>query len=321
MKGKSHIEKLGLIGTVTYDIITSEAGSAFEGIGGVLYQAAVLCGLGKHVSLYANLGDELAPEYSKATNKWPNLDSHGIQHVPGPGNRVCLHYPEEGERIEVLKSVVPPLDPDYIVGDLLQLEMLVLIINSGFDVKLKDWRKIVSAASCPIWLDVHSLSLAKKLDTPREYTHLEEWKEWTEGVDYLQANKKEVASMLGYPEKLPSEHEINIFGREAFSIGVKVVFITLGKEGGIVLTPEVSKKIAAPQAENIVDTTGCGDVFCAATISKLVDDAEAFDAALFGLRLATKAVSIRGVEETYSLTTRQGGKKIINDSIRKGRSE
>ena len=68
MKGKSRIEKLGLIGTVTYDIITSEAGSAFEGIGGVLYQAAVLCGLGKHVSLYANLGDELAPEFSKVTN-------------------------------------------------------------------------------------------------------------------------------------------------------------------------------------------------------------------------------------------------------------
>ncbi|MFB0565985.1 MAG: carbohydrate kinase family protein [Candidatus Aminicenantaceae bacterium] len=305
MADNEYGKKLGLIGTITYDVITSDSGSSYEGIGGVLYQAAVLCGLGKHVSLYTNLGGELVSDFRKTVEKWSNFSWRGIQHVPGPGNRVYLHYPERGERIEVLKSVVPPLNPDQLVEDLPQQRMLILIINSGFDIELTDWRSIASTASCPMWIDIHSLPLARKLDAPREYTFLKEWREWAEGVDYLQANRKEVASMLGHPERLPLDPELNSFGIMAFNIGVKMVFITLGKEGGLVMTPKVSRRIAPPRVKNLVDTTGCGDVFCAATVAKLVDGADAFEAASFGLNLATKAVSLKGVEETYALATKE----------------
>ena len=143
------------------------------------------------------------------------------------------------------------------------------------------------------------IPLAKKLGVPREYVSLTEWKEWAQGASYLQANKQEVASMLGFPQRLPAETEIIYFGQTAFETGVKAVFVTLGEEGAIVMTPSGSKKIAQALAKNIVDTTGCGDVFCGGTAAKLIEGKDPFEAASFGLELATEAASLKGIEETY----------------------
>ncbi|NIM90857.1 MAG: hypothetical protein GTO17_07910 [Candidatus Aminicenantes bacterium] len=299
-------QRAALLGTITHDLISYESGLNFEGIGGVLYQAAVLCGLEKEVSLYTNLGAELVPQVKEIIESWSHLDQTGIQYVPGPGNRVELHYPEKGEREEVLKSVVPPLGTAQIVKELPGFGMLLLVLNSGFDIELKDWKKITDSASCPAWIDIHSLALAKKLQKPRGYVSLADWEAWVEGVDYLQANKQEVASMLGHPQRLPDEEEIARFGKRAMELGVKAVFMTLGQEGGIVMIPEGLEKIASSEAESVVDTTGCGDVFCGATAARLMEGKDPVTAACFGLELATKAVNLTGVEETYLLTLHHG---------------
>jgi hypothetical protein len=294
-------ERFGLIGTITYDVITTAAGQVFRGLGGILYQAAALCGLGKEVLLYTHLGRDLSPEVIKVTKKWPNFPSRGIQTVPGPGNSVFLQYPAKGERTEILKSHVPPLSPLGIIKDLPQFRMLILVINSCFDIELEDWRKIVRRAKCPIWFDVHSLALSLNLHTPRQYRPLPEWKEWAEGVTYLQANLKEVASMLGNPDIHPSREKLEDFGRLAFEIGVAAVFITLGKEGVLGLTPEASEKMGVAGARRVVDTTGCGDVFCAGAASKLISGAGPLEAAAYGLELASATSQVSGVAETYAL--------------------
>jgi len=293
----------GLIGTITHDEITFESGQRVTGLGGVLYQAAVLCGLGKKVFLYTNLGEELAEDFDELTKGWPTLKKEVVQRVPGPGNRVQLHYPERGERVEILKSVVPPLGPGPMIENLSELGMLILVINSGFDIRLSDWRDIVHSASCPIWLDIHSLLLSRELNVPRKYLPLDEWRKWAEGVSFLQANVKEVASMLGCSDKVPSEADLFRFGEKAFELGVKAVFLTLGKEGVLVMKPGQSLKIAAPRAGKVVDTTGCGDVFCGGTAVSLASGKDPFEAARLGLELATKAVEVKGIEETFKLVT------------------
>lgn len=293
--------KFGLIGTITDDEITFDSGQRITGLGGVLYQAAVLCGLGEETCLHTNLGEELADEVNKMVKDWSTLRKIGIRQVPGPGNQVHLHYPEKGERIEVLKSVVPPFPPEPVIEDLPELGMLILVVNSGFDIRLSDWRNIVRSASCPIWMDVHSLFLSRELNVPRKYLPLSEWKEWAEGVSFLQANVKEVASMLGFPDQVPSEDDFLQFGERAFDLGVKAVYLTLGKDGVLVMKPGNFMKISAPHAEVVVDTTGCGDVFCGGAAVKLASGKDPFDAAHFGLELATRAVEVKGVEETFKL--------------------
>lgn len=293
---------IAVVGTVSSDRIAYESGAAFSGIGGILYQAAVLAGLGDEVRLVANVGADAAPEAEILWSAWPGLKSRGVRVVPGAGNRVNLFYPAAGERREVLDSVVPPLEPERITAAAAPDCALVLVaLNSGFDIELESWRRAVDGLACPVWLDIHSLALDRALGRHRPYVALPEWRRWARGVRYLQANRQEVACMLGHPAVLPDPDELSAFTRLAFAAGVSAVFVTLGPEGVLVAAPAGARTFAAPAAGRIVDTTGCGDVFCAGAAHRLVRGASLEDAAAFGVGLAARAVGVSGMRETYEM--------------------
>ncbi|MGD0781971.1 MAG: PfkB family carbohydrate kinase, partial [Candidatus Aminicenantales bacterium] len=290
--------------------IVYDDGRSFRGLGGVLYQAAALCGFGHSVRLAAQCGENMRGAVEDLVSGWPALDREGLRFVPGPGNRVELRYSERlKERQEILRSVVPPLDPSFLLGRMGDLKLLLMVFNSGFDIELPDWRRVARSARCPIWMDIHSLSLAKLVGSHRDYVALPEWKDWVEGVTYLQANRQEVACMLGRPERWPERGEIEAFAGEAFDRSVRAVFVTMGKDGVLLLTPDETRMIRAPRADRVVDSTGCGDIFCAGTLHRLAAGAELFEAAAFGAAVATRAVGLAGLSETFNLA-RNAGREI-----------
>jgi len=275
-------------------------------LGGILYQAAALCGFNEEVLLYSNVGQELLDEVIAVIGGWTTLRTSGIRPVAGPGNRVHLHYPGKGERREILESTVCGLDSEPILHDLPRLDFLIAAINSGFDIELKDWRRILGEARNPTWLDIHSLVLTKVLNAERQYRALPDWREWVEGVAYLQANRKEAACMLGRPDEEedwpPADsEEMGRFSEEAFAVGVRAMFLTLGKEGVLVMTPGARAIIPSPRASHLIDTTGCGDVFCAAAAARLARGEDPFVAAEHGVDLASRAASVSGIQGTYEL--------------------
>jgi len=298
---KDKMSRFGLAGTITYDVITMQEKTEHEGLGGILYHAALLCALGFHVHLYTNLGLALEAKVHDMTRGWKTLDTVGVHIVPGPGNRVFLDYPQEGERVEVLESVVPPIDPSRILEDLPQLDFLVMVFSSGFDVRLADWKKVKKKAACPIWLDLHSLLLERKIGKPRRYVVLPNWQEWVEGTDYLQANKAEVAALSGYPGSELDSDKLESFGDEALNLGVKAVFLTRGEEGVLLMEKTGSRDIPAGKGSPVADSTGCGDVFCAGAAASLSHGRSPFESAVFGMRIASAAVSLRGVDPIFHL--------------------
>jgi sugar/nucleoside kinase (ribokinase family) len=294
----------GLIGTISKDEIAHKNGPGFTQLGGILYQAAVLCALGEETLLFANVPESFNAEVQDIIGAWPTLQRDGLRNVSGPGNMVHLFYPEEGERLEVLESTVPALEPDRVTRVSPQLSMLIMVVNSGYDMALEDWRKVAAASGCPVWFDVHSLTLTRVLGEPRSYRAVPEWKDWAEGVSYLQANRQEIACMLGHPERHVTPTDIERISREALDLGLKAVFVTLGKEGGLAVTRDRSERIGLSDSGRPVDTTGCGDVFCAATASRLVHGADPITAASFGIRIASRAAFSVGVRETFDLARR-----------------
>ena len=302
---------IGLLGTITYDHITSEDDPEIRGLGGVLYQAAVLCGMERSVSLYTTIGQELVPRVRRTTEAWRTMRTDRWAVVPGPGNRVFLHYPSEGERREVLANVVPDLDPGNILADLPTLGFLVLVLNSGYDISLANWRRIVRAADCPLWLDIHSLALSRVLNAPRSYRPLPEWKAWAQDVDYVQANAVEVACMLGKPGGSIGDEGLEEIAQQAFRIGVRALFITLGSRGVQVLTPHGHRLVPTRKAESVADTTGCGDVLCAGTAARLLGGDDPFRAAAFGAGLATDAVEVVGVDQTFRLIRDRSRRYVV----------
>jgi hypothetical protein len=299
---KKNIKNIGLLGSITHDVITFPDGKISQGLGGILYPASVLCGLERQVSLITNLAEELAPHVFSLKKHWPTMDLDEVKIVPGPGNKVNLYYPEEGERREILESVVPTLDAEMILNRLSDKNFLILLMISGMDITLEDWNKIKERAECPIWMDVHSLTLSPELGRFRKYVLLTNWPDWVRGVDYVQVNKKESASMIGCPEKDPDEKQLYRFGESVLRQGVRAVFITLGKEGILVITAQGAAKMKFMESNKVVDTTGCGDVFCGAAVSQLMDGKDVMDAVDFGLELATRAVGRSGVKETFEMT-------------------
>jgi sugar/nucleoside kinase (ribokinase family) len=193
------------------------------------------------------------------------------------------------------------LDPEPILADPARLGFLIAVLNSGFDIDLAAWRKLVTSVECPIWLDIHSLALSRALKSPRTYQPLPEWKEWAADVTYLQANAIEIACMLGDPHKPCTEADQEELGRAAFALGVKALFVTAGQKGVRILTPEHSWWVSTQSVDTVADTTGCGDVFCAGTVAKLVGGYDLKAAAAFGVKLATAAVEIAGIAETFRL--------------------
>ena len=196
---------------------------------------------------------------------------------------------------------MPPLDPQRIIDGLAGCRLFISVINSGFDIELAAWRRVVAAAACPIWFDIHSLALTRVVGQTRRYRPLPEWPDWVSGVTYLQANLEEVASMLGEPERLPGREDLAGFGRAAAGLGVQAVFLTMGKDGAMVLTSDGACRIGCREAGRVVDTTGCGDIFCAGAAAMLAAGSAPAEAAAFGVELASEAVGVAGVLNTYEL--------------------
>jgi len=308
--------RCGLIGTITSDTIESPDGQIRRAIGGILYQAAALCGLGAAPALFSNCGEGLRPEVEAIIGEWPTLDRGGLRYVPGPGHCVRLRYPGGSrEREEVLESAVPPISVESILDRLPELDFLLLSFNSGSDIGLIDWRKIVDRASCPAWLDVHSLALTPSTGGRREYRAVPAWEAWIDGITYLQANRREIGCLLGRPEQPADEAGIRTFAARAFAFGVKAVFATMGEGGVWAATPEETRRIPARPGAAVVDPTGCGDVFAAAAIAGRLRGLSVFRAAAAGVELATRAAGVSGIAATHLLAARAMASGELDFSI------
>ena len=72
---------------------------------------------------------------------------------------------------------------------------------------------------------------------------------------------------------------------------VDIGFMTQGKNGATLFQNKQFDKIKTPPVNNVIDTTGAGDMFAAGTLFKLQNKASAQDAATFGCKVAAKIIT------------------------------
>jgi len=231
---------------------------------------------------------------------WPGLNTEGLVFLSQPGNRVRLEYAASGERLEILEWAVPPFKPGPLQAAAAGWDALLFVLNSGFDMAFTDWRQLLTGLPCPVWFDVHSLVLEPAIGRPRGYGAVPDWQDWVKGVAWLQADRREAACLAGYPDRPATDTEVVELARQAIELGVRAVFITLGHEGALAAVRGQTKYVASPSSCPAVDTTGCGGVFAAAALSRLVRGETPFEAAAFGVRLASEAALAAGVRATWT---------------------
>jgi len=95
----------------------------------------------------------------------------------------------------------------------------------------------------------------------------------------------------------------DVAGRAILASGARVVFVTLGGAGALVVTSHGAEAVPAP-AVHVVDTIGAGDTFAAGILAwwhdhghpHLADPSHAADAARFAIRVAAFTVQQAGAQ-------------------------
>ncbi|MFF5205506.1 carbohydrate kinase family protein [Streptosporangium sp. NPDC000396] len=99
-------------------------------------------------------------------------------------------------------------------------------------------------------------------------------------IDYLLPNEEQALMMSGAAEV--EEAALTLLGE-----GPRAVLVTLGGEGSLIATASGITRVPALDVP-VVDTTGCGDAYCAGFIAGLVDGRDVVGAAGLGTAVAAR---------------------------------
>ena len=309
-------KRLGVLGTLVWDKIEYRDGRVgqVEEWGGVAYALsafeAALPDDWEIVPLI-KVGSDLSESAWRFLRSFPRIDvDTGIRVVPQPNNQVEIVYEGLERRSERLIGGVPPwlwaeLGPLAGTCDALYVNFI-----SGFEMELDTARSLRSAFRGPTYADLHSLFLGVGRSGFRFPQELPSWGAWLCCFDAVQMNSEEF-ELLGRAMGDPWELAAHSVGPE-----LKLIAVTLGTGGaGYVagagfesdpfLWPQTRHRVATPGparsgvapaqgAERVGDPTGCGDVWGATFLARLLGGDKLQSAMNEANRIAAKNVEHRG---------------------------
>ncbi|SET21931.1 carbohydrate kinase family protein [Nonomuraea wenchangensis] len=102
-------------------------------------------------------------------------------------------------------------------------------------------------------------------------------------VDYVLPNESQARLMTG-------AEDVEEAARALLADGPRGVLVTLGEEGSLVVTGDGAERVPAIKTE-VVDTTGCGDAYCAGFLTGLLHGEDVLAAARWGTAAAARVAT------------------------------
>ena len=309
------MKRLGVIGSFVWDVIHGRdpASPPVEEWGGITYALAALDAAlpdDWQVVPLARVGEDLHAQAVAHLRTLRRIapDAAPIA-VPYRNNRVELRYHSAERRSEVLQGGVPPWPWQGLRPLLRDVDALLVNLISGFELDLETAQLIRRQFAGPVFVDLHSLTLAVQPDGLRTPRALPDAAQWMACADVLQMNEDECALLAPDPMALAAT---------AMAQGVSALVVTLGARGAVYFTAPGFERLgdlARPGAGTSalgairtalvsavpvdvkgrdLDPTGCGDVFGATLFARMLAG-EAFPAALhWAVRAAARNAAYRG---------------------------
>jgi len=215
-----------------------------------------------------------------------------------------LTYAEAGKRVERSEFIADPIPWKRIRSQVNGATMVLVNMISGFDITLETLDEIRMAARedrVPIYLDVHSLTLAVGDDFTRFHRPVETWRRWLFMLHGVHLNEEEAAILP--PERFDEETLAN----HVLALNTKTLQITRGERGCTAYVDDRKhiRRLDIPgiAAGARVDPTGCGDVFVAAYCAHYMKSKEIPAALEFANRVAAQKARLAGSAEIDTLST------------------
>ncbi|HEU5042139.1 MAG TPA: carbohydrate kinase family protein [Gemmatimonadales bacterium] len=309
--------RIGLLGSLVWDQIHGRDPGAppVEEWGGIAYALAGLDASvppGWEIVPLIKVGHDLAGQARDFLRGLDHLAAGArCVEVPVPNNRVVLHYRSSERRTERMSGGVPGWTWAELGPMVRDLDALYVNFISGFELALGTAQALRRGFDGPIYADLHSLLLGMQHDGIRVPQGLPQAADWLACFDVVQVNEDEMRLLSPDPLALAAD---------AMGAGVSLLIVTLGPKGAAYfansgfagfpsgwhrsgslgasrpagpLSLQRSALIPAPAVE-MLDPTGCGDVFGAAAAARLFAGDPVEEALRHATGMASRNAAFRG---------------------------
>jgi sugar/nucleoside kinase (ribokinase family) len=297
-------KRLGVVGSLVWDVIHGRdvREAPVEEWGGIAYALAGFeASLGEEWQIVPliKVGRDRAREAEELFRSYRRMIAGGrCVEVTVPNNRVTLRYAAGERRTERMSGGVPGWTWAELGPLVRDLDAVYVNFISGFELPLGTAQALRQGFHGPLYADLHSLFFAMPPDGVRVLRPLDDVRQWFSCFDAVQLNEDEMHQISADPLGAAAE---------ALASGVSLLAVTLGARGAVYVQgpgrhpfgsgtsgePVRTALIEAPKVEAI-DPTGCGDIFGAALVSRLLSG-DPIDAAMHHAnRLAARNAALRG---------------------------
>jgi len=260
--------KIAVIGSWIIDDITTHRGEKREGFGGVIHNIIALLSLFENdVSIhpFTVAGNDYYEQIKELLTQYENVDPGGLILRPGVTAHSTLVYTSINWREERGLDLMKPFSFKQL-EPCLDSDVILMNFVSGTECDRETFKALCEKTQALVHVDIHSKIATFDKEGNKTLVVFSDWKDWLKNIHSVQMNEFECELVVN--RKLKTQMDYVKAGYEILQGGPSIVLITLGPQGSIIVYRKDNKAYycpcAAGPAEEVVDTTGCGDTFSAA---------------------------------------------------------
>ena len=302
--------QITIIGEIFQDRILPYNGKLQTGWGGILYNLLTLANLSSpDTVLYpvSHLQQSAFNDIKKLCRAYPQVCMDSFITISSPNNTAELVYLDPVNRRETIEINQPSIGYTSI-APYLKVDGILVNFTARRDIQLEILRRIHFVSPALIMMDLHNLSTRINRAGLRVPTSVSHWKDWVQCADIIQGNLSEWQQLTG--QEAITLKELTALHQDILQQGVSVTLTTLADEGVLVSWREnqqyFTQLINGIKVDNIIDPTGCGDVFAAAFFWKYLKYRKVLQATRFANRAAAEKCRLRGLKELSKLRQIRG---------------
>ncbi len=279
-----------VVGSVVVDEIFTFLGEHYVSFGGITYTVVALAKLLPKYQILpvTYIGDQEKEKFINFLSQFQNINLDGIK-ISENSNTNTLRYVDIGSRVERFKKGTPGLSFMDVYPFLDDVDAVYVNYIKNDDFSVQDLRSLSSfLREGMIYIDIHSLIRQVNEDGIFRPTYFQGWQSIVQYADFIQLNEEEAHFFTGF--KFETIDDLKNLVAMILISGPKGVSVTLGEKGVLAgVRSGGTVKIEEVPAEEVDarDPTGCGDVYGAAVLRKILEGEDFIKAARYGVKVAS----------------------------------